>query len=82
MMKKSAIILFLVGVMSFNAQDLHFTQFYNTPMKLNPANTGAFKGDLRVISNYRNQWSSIESPYKTFGFSVDLPILKLSLIHI
>ena len=76
MMKKSSIIVFVFFFSFCSAQDLHFTQFYNAPMKLNPGNTGAFKGDLRVISNYRNQWSSIESPYRTFGFSVDLPVLK------
>ncbi len=76
MIKKSVAILFLFSLVFARGQDLHFTQFYNTPTKLNPANTGAFKGDLRVVSNYRNQWSSIDSPYKTFGFSVDLPILK------
>ncbi len=76
MMKKSVVILFIFCLIAGFSQDLHFTQFYNAPLKLNPANAGAFRGDLRVISNYRNQWSSIDSPYKTFGFSVDLPILK------
>jgi type IX secretion system PorP/SprF family membrane protein len=58
------------------SQDIHFSQFYNAPMKLNPANTGAFDGDLRVISNYKNQWASIESPFKTYGFSADLQAFK------
>ena len=52
MMKKISIIVFAFFFSFCSAQDLHFTQFYNAPMKLNPGNTGAFKGDLRVISNY------------------------------
>ena len=76
MIKYSCIILFLIQFVCVPAQDLHFTQFYNAPLKLNPANAGAFKGDLRVISNYRNQWSSIQSPFKTFAFSIDLPVFK------
>ena len=76
MIKKSAIILSLILVVGANAQDIHFSQFYNAPLKLNPGNAGAFRGDLRVISNYRNQWSSINSAFKTYGFSVDVPVFK------
>ncbi len=67
-------LFFCCSILS--AQDIHFTQFYNTPIKLNPANAGAFEGDLRIISNYRNQWSSLGSPYKTFGFTADMQLFK------
>ena len=76
MIKKSAIILSFILAVGANAQDIHFSQFYNAPLKLNPGNAGAFRGDLRVISNYRNQWSSINSAFKTYGFSVDVPVSK------
>ena len=41
-------------------QDLHFSQFYNSPLTTNPANTGFIPdADYRIGVNYRNQWSSI-----------------------
>ena len=40
------------------AQDLHFSQFMNSPLTTNPANTGFIPGgDYRIGINYRNQWS-------------------------
>lgn len=41
------------------AQDIHFSQFYLSPMNLNPALTGVMNYNSRVTINYRNQWSSI-----------------------
>ncbi|MEZ5046184.1 MAG: PorP/SprF family type IX secretion system membrane protein [Chitinophagaceae bacterium] len=58
------------------AQDMHFTQFYGAPMILNPALTGSFDGLLRVTGIYRNQWSSVTTPYVTFGGSIDAPLFK------
>lgn len=51
------------------AQDLHFSQYFNSPLLINPANTGFIPdGDYRVGINYRNQWASItNNPYKTFS---------------
>ena len=51
------------------AQDLHFSQYFNAPLLVNPANTGfAPDVDYRVGVNYRNQWASlISNPYKTFS---------------
>ncbi|PIZ05689.1 MAG: hypothetical protein COY57_05940, partial [Flavobacteriales bacterium CG_4_10_14_0_8_um_filter_32_5] len=41
-----------------------------TPLLLDPSQAG--KGnDQRAIINYRNQWSSVASPFKTYGFSYD-----------
>ena len=52
------------------AQDLHFSQFYNTPLLLNPALTGSFSGGFRLSTCYKNQWQSISpEPYRTFTFS-------------
>ncbi len=55
------------------AQDRHFSQFYSSPLTLNPALTGAFDGKYRVGSNYRDQWRDLlEQPYQTFSFGSDL----------
>ena len=54
---------------SSKAQDLHFSQFMNSPLVTNPANTGFIpEGDYRLGVNYRNQWSAIMAlPYKTMS---------------
>ena len=41
------------------AQDRHFSQFYSSPLTLNPALTGAFDGKYRVGTNYRDQWRGL-----------------------
>lgn len=53
------------------AQDIHFSQFNNSPLNLNPAQTGLFNGDWRFVGNMRNQWSSVPVPYRTFSLSTD-----------
>ena len=50
---------------SANAQDIHFSQFYETSILRNPALVGVFSGDYRVAAVYRNQWSSISAPFQT-----------------
>jgi type IX secretion system PorP/SprF family membrane protein len=52
--------------------DAHFSQFYAHPLWLNPALTGAFDGSVRVTGIYRNQWSSLMTPFSTGGFSADV----------
>ena len=60
------------------AQDLHFSQYFNSPLTTNPANTGFIPdGDYRLGINYRNQWSTIMTvPYKTMSAYGDVQILK------
>ena len=60
------------------AQDLHFSQFFNSPLVTNPANTGFIPdGDYRLGINYRDQWSSIMVvPYKTMSAFGDVQIMK------
>src|ERR671926_1161622 len=58
------------------AQDPNFSQFFASPLTLNPALTGKFNGDLRVAGNYRNQWPTINNAYTTYTLSADGGILK------
>lgn len=58
------------------AQDPHFSQFFASPLTLNPAFTSKFDGVLRVAGNYRNQWPSINNAFTTGTVSVDFPILS------
>ena len=50
---------------------MHFSQFYASPMNLNPDEAGLFNGGYRFVGNERRQWASVTKPYQTFGFSVD-----------
>ncbi|TCJ14472.1 type IX secretion system membrane protein PorP/SprF [Flaviaesturariibacter flavus] len=47
------------------AQDLHFSQFFEAPLLRNPALAGIFTGDIRVQALYRSQWNSVTTAYKT-----------------
>lgn len=71
---KKWLVVFYVAFSSVNstAQDIHFSQYYNSPLNLNPAQTGLFNGDIRFAANHRNQWKSVTEPYKTFSGAVDL----------
>src|SRR5258705_13425195 len=59
------------------SQDLHFSQFFNSPLVTNPANTGFIpEGDYRLGVNYRNQWASITAfPYKTMSAFGDVQVM-------
>lgn len=55
--------LAIILALGLNAQDIHYSQVGNSPMNLNPALTGAFNGDHRLIANFRHQWKAIPVPY-------------------
>jgi type IX secretion system PorP/SprF family membrane protein len=61
---------------STKAQDPHFSQFFSSPLTLNPASTGLFSGDVRVSSNYRNQWRAVSTPFTTATVAADFQVLN------
>ncbi|MBS1575624.1 MAG: PorP/SprF family type IX secretion system membrane protein [Bacteroidetes bacterium] len=61
------------------AQDPNFSQFFASPLTLNPALTGKFDGVYRVAGNYRNQWPTINNAFRTYTASFDMGILKNSI---
>jgi type IX secretion system PorP/SprF family membrane protein len=63
------------------AQDIHFTQYYTSPLNLNPAMTGFFDGSQRFTLQNKTQWESVTVPFTTLSASYDLPILKRYLKH-
>ncbi|MBX3240674.1 MAG: PorP/SprF family type IX secretion system membrane protein [Chitinophagaceae bacterium] len=76
-MKK--ILFVAMGILTLNyanAQDPHFSQFFSSPLTLNPAYTGKFDGSFRVAGNYRNQWPTINNAYRTATLSADFGILQ------
>lgn len=70
-----SILLFFLAV-NVIAQDPHFSQFFSSPLTLNPAFTGKFNGQFRAAANYRNQWPSINRAYETGTASVDFHIMS------
>ncbi|GAB4091612.1 PorP/SprF family type IX secretion system membrane protein [Flaviaesturariibacter terrae] len=53
------------------AQDVHFSQFYETPLFRNPALAGIVNGDYRVQAVYRSQWNSVANAYKTLSANAE-----------
>lgn len=76
-MRKSIVfICTLLLAQVVKAQDPHFSQFFASPLTLNPAFTGKFAGSWRIAANHRDQWPSIPKAYVTTSASIDFPILK------
>jgi len=77
-MKKLLSILTVCALLTTTtkAQDPNFSQFFASPLTLNPALTGKFDGVMRFAANYRNQWPSINNAYTTMTASLDMGIMK------
>jgi type IX secretion system PorP/SprF family membrane protein len=61
------------------AQGMHFSQYYNAPLLLNPANAALMsESDYRVGVNYRKQWASIPVPYTTISAFGDCQLMRNS----
>lgn len=61
------------------AQDIHFSMFYASPLNLNPALTGVHDATYRAAGIYRNQWRSISTPFVTYSGSFDIKLLQNKL---
>jgi type IX secretion system PorP/SprF family membrane protein len=71
------VLLTVLSLVSFDilkAQDIHFSQYFNNPLSLNPSQTGSFEGDWRAYGNYRDQWRAIAFPFKTISCGYDRQI--------
>jgi type IX secretion system PorP/SprF family membrane protein len=83
-MKKNASIAitvvycFLAGFL--RSQDYHLAQYDAAMLYMNPASTGMYegaKGDYRICSDFRSQWSAIGvKPFTTAFVSYDMPLQK------
>lgn len=74
------LLLTVVCRLSSSAQDLHFTQFFASPLTTSPSNTGFFNGDWRVGGNFKSQWPWATSPnisnYRTFAIYGECALLR------
>lgn len=69
-------VLALFIMSNVRAQDIHFSQFFNSPSQVNPALTGFSNSRLRIYLNHKNQWSTVSLPFQTFAAAMDGQLLK------
>jgi type IX secretion system PorP/SprF family membrane protein len=72
-MKKLKIFIYVFVLIAnqSKAQDPNFSQFFSSPLNVNPALTANINADWRAIANFRDQWISPASPYATGTISYD-----------
>lgn len=71
---KPPLLLIILMVSRFyfsQSQDIHFSQFWMAPLLQNPSLAGAVN-DMQAVLNYKDQWRSVASPYKTVNISFDM----------
>ena len=71
MIKTRILILFLFVSFYTLAQDIHFSQFNDLPLALNPSLAGNMDGTMRTGTIYRNQWNSISVPFESIALYAD-----------
>ncbi len=85
-LKGLLLFAFLVIQCQLSAQDIHWSQFHNSQVYLNPALTAVFNGDTRFHGHYRSQWNKVPVNYLTFSGAVDTkffnPKMKNSLFGV
>lgn len=62
--------IFILSFVVLQAQDPIFSQFYLSPLQLNPGLTGLSEGP-RFAVNYRNQFPGFNNAYRTYALSYD-----------
>lgn len=68
----SILALVIFGLQEVKSQDIHYSQFYASPLTLNPALTGKVNGSYRVAGIYRDQWKGL---FRTPSGSFDMPFV-------
>lgn len=64
-------LFLLIFINIINAQDPHFSQYFMSPLTINPALAGTGYGKFRLMSNYRSQWNIGRTPYSTYTVGLD-----------
>jgi type IX secretion system PorP/SprF family membrane protein len=74
--------LALIMFQTSYAQDPSFSQFFSSPLNINPALTGNINGDWRVMSNFRDEWIGPASPYLTGTLSYDQKLMQSDMPNV
>lgn len=75
-MKKIILLTVLLLPFCGSSQDIHFSQYLESPLLLSPALAGTDAAAARANLNYRNQWSAFGKPYQTMAASFDMGLLR------
>src|SRR5687767_15286543 len=78
LLRKAVTAFALAASVSTQAQDLHFSQFFEAPLLRNPSLAGIYTGDIRVQGVYRDQWNSFTNAYRTGSINAEykMPVGK------
>ncbi len=68
------IIFCIIMMQKGHAQDPSFSQFFSSPLNINPALTAKINADWRLVANFRDQWVGPASPYVTGTVSYDTKV--------
>lgn len=61
----------IFSMLTIQAQDIHFSNFYTNTLNLNPADAGFFTGKYRFCLAYRDQYRTVADPYQTITANFD-----------
>lgn len=75
-LKSLIVICCLWSISPASGQDPNFSQFFSSPLNVNPALTGNINSEWRAISNIRHQWAGPAMPYNTGTISYDRKVLE------
>jgi type IX secretion system PorP/SprF family membrane protein len=76
--------MFVAGLVTMikvaTAQDIHFSQIFETPLYRNPALAGIMNADIRVQTVFRTQWNTVANAYNTASLNAEykMPVGKLN----
>ena len=74
--------VFVLIAIQAKAQDPSFSQFFSSPLNINPALTANINADWRAIANFRNQWIGPASPYITGTISYDAKMFQKKIPNV
>jgi type IX secretion system PorP/SprF family membrane protein len=77
MKKISILIVLLIAGALAQAQDPQFSQYYASPLYLNPGFTGAVPAP-RIIFNSRIQWAQLPKAFSTYAIAADVYVDRYS----
>lgn len=75
MLKNKVTLMFCILFgWQLSAQDIHYSQFFNSPLNLSPGLTGMYNGDQRYHLNLRQQWANVPVNYESGDIGADFKI--------
>ena len=76
MRRLTPILLFFFIPFIAKGQEVHFSQFYASPLFLSPSYAGTSDG-FRLAANYRDQWPGIKDAFTSYSFGLDYNLAAL-----